>query len=94
MKESDGKAIAVEYDGLIEKLIQDIIPNHFGVQVDEEARQRILDVSTVYSKSKGGNKDWVEDSERKEVGSTPEIRSASELFLSQSYAKLKKHSMQ
>jgi len=94
MKKSNGKGAAVEYDGLVEKLIQTVIPNHFGVEVDEAARQRILDVSKIYSKSKdGGNKDWVEDSRRKDVGSTPEIRAAGEMFLSHSYSELRKLSV-
>ncbi len=86
---------AVEYDGLIDQLLDNIIPNHFGVTVDEEARQRVLEVSKTYSKAKTktrGGKDWVEDSEKKEAHSTPEIRSASELFLSKSYSELKKYS--
>lgn len=87
-KSSTGKS--VEYDGIIDKLIDDIIPNHFGVEVDEEARARILDVSTKYSKSAhNGVKDWVEDSEKKENMATSKIREASELFLEESYNELK-----
>eukprot|EP00571_Detonula_confervacea_P010263 CAMPEP_0172298702 /NCGR_PEP_ID=MMETSP1058-20130122/1234_1 /TAXON_ID=83371 /ORGANISM="Detonula confervacea, Strain CCMP 353" /LENGTH=461 /DNA_ID=CAMNT_0013007989 /DNA_START=73 /DNA_END=1455 /DNA_ORIENTATION=- len=84
MKKSDGKGVAVEYDGLVDKLIQSIIPNHFGIDIDEAARQRILDVAKVYSKSKTDKKDWVEDSRKKDKRSTPEIRAASTTFLSAS----------
>ena len=96
LKNSNHHGRAVEYDGLIDELLDDIIPNHFGVTVDEEARQRVLEVSKTYSKAKTktrGGVDWVEDSEKKEAHSTPEIRSASELFLSKSYSELKKYSV-
>lgn len=84
---------AVEYDGLIDKLIDDIIPNHFGVPVGMESRQRIMEVSKTYSKARGDNDaDWVEDSAKKEEQSTEEIRNASELFLSKPYSELQKYS--
>ena len=85
----------MEYDGIIDKLLDDIIPNHFGVTVDDKARQRVFEVSKTYSKAKTRSVDvnWVEDSEKKEAHSTPEIRGASELFLSQSYIELKKYSV-
>jgi len=89
-RNSSGNGKAVEYDNLVTKLIQDIIPIHFGIKVDENARQRILNVSTVYSKSKNGDKDWLEDSSTKDARSTLEIRAASEKFLLHSYLELKK----
>lgn len=89
MKKTNGKGVAVEYDSLVDKLIQSVFPDHFGIDVDETARQRILDVSKIYSKSKNGSKDWVEDSRKKDIRSTPEIRAASETFLSRSYSELK-----
>ncbi|KAL7429434.1 hypothetical protein ACHAXH_002757 [Discostella pseudostelligera] len=94
MNKSHGKGVAVEYEGLVDKLIERIIPAHFGINVDESARQNILSVSQIYSKSKPGrSKDWVEDSEKKDIQSTLEIRAASEKFLSKSYFELKKHSI-
>ena len=93
LKNSNHRGRAVEYDGLIDKLLDDIIPNHFGVPIDDEARQLVLGVSKTYSKAKNRGVDWVEDSEKKEAQSTPEIRGASELFLSKSYSDLKKYSV-
>jgi len=91
--DAKGKGVSVDYDGLVEKLAQSIIPNHFGVNVDEAAQQRILDVAKVYSKSKTGIKDWVEDSREKDIRATPEIREASEIFLLDLYAELKKYNI-
>ena len=93
LKKPNNNGRAVEYDGLIDKLLDDIIPNHFGVTIDNDARQRVLKVSKTYSKSKNQGVDWVEDSGEKEAKSTPEIRSASQLFLSQSYAELKEYTL-
>lgn len=88
-KTTTGKA--VEYDGLVDKLISDIIPNHFGIEMTSDARQRILDVSKIYSKNKGPRKSkWEEDSEQKEDRASKEIRDASKFFLTTSYTELQK----
>lgn len=86
-KSSTGKA--VEYDNLVEKLISDVIPNHFGLEMTEEGKQNILTVSKTYSKNKGQkSSEWKEDSEKKEQRASEEIVDASELFMSKSYAEL------
>lgn len=93
MRQSD-KGKAVEYDGLVDKLINGVFPDHFSLVVDDDARKRILNVSGVYSKAKvSTSREWVEDSEKKDKGSTPEIRDASKIFLSDSYSELRKHSI-
>ncbi|EJK44402.1 hypothetical protein THAOC_37059 [Thalassiosira oceanica] len=84
---------AVEYDNLVDKLISSVIPDHFGIEMTDEGKANILAISKTYSKSKGGEQTWVEDSQRKEVGSTPEIRDASDVFLAESYVKLKQRSI-
>lgn len=82
---------SIEYDGLVENLIAHVIPNHFGIKVGNEERQRILDVSTVYSKSKSKSIEWVEDSNTKEESATVMIRDASKQFLENSYNELQKY---
>ena len=84
---------AVEYDNLVEKLISSVIPDHFGIDMTVEGEANIRAISKTYSKSKGGEKTWVEDSQRKEVESTPEIREASDTFLAESYVELKRTSI-
>ncbi len=71
MKNPDSHGIAVEYDNLIEKLIRNVIPNHFGIRVDETARQHILNIAKIYSKSRTGDRDWAEDGGSKDACSTP-----------------------
>ena len=75
-KSTTGKS--VEYDGIIEKLINDVIPNHFSVEMTKDAEERIRNVSKTYSKAKTGNNEWVEDSEKKEDRATPAIQDASD----------------
>ena len=87
-KSSTGRA--VEYDGLVDKLIADVIPNHFGVEMTEEGKQNILEVSKTYSKNKGAKKsEWSEDSEKKEERASKEIVDASGTFMTKSYDELK-----
>ena len=94
MKESDSKGAAVEYDNLIDKLISKIIPDHFNIPIDDNATQKIETIGGTYSKSKGGDgKKWIEDSKTKDDRSTPQIRSASDKFLSSSYTELKKYTI-
>jgi len=83
---SKGMGIGVNYENLVNKLIDDVIPNHLNALMTEEGRQRIIDISGHYSKGKGKRKrDWKEDSERKEEKATPEIREACDTFLYQSF---------
>ena len=78
----------------MDKLITDVFPNHFTIGeeggLDEISRQRILDVAKVYSKSKDHDRNWKEDSAKKDASATPEIVEASDRYLSSSYAALKK----
>ena len=86
-KSSTGKA--VEYDGLVEKLIADVIPNHFGIEMTDKAEQNIRDVSKTYSKNKGRkDSDWKEDSEKKEKHASKAIVDASDFFMAKSYEEL------
>jgi len=83
---SKGKGIGISYDNLVNKLIEDIIPRHFNVAITEERRDRIIDVSSKYSKGRAHKaKEWKEDSEEKEELATSEIRQASKIFLYDSY---------
>ena len=82
---------AVEYEGLVDKLVGEVFPNHFAIDVDDAARQRILDVAKIYSKSNGHDLDWEEDSKKKVSSSSREIQLAGETYMTKSYVELKKH---
>ncbi len=88
-KSSKGKP--VEYSGLVDKLIEYVIPVHFDIRVGDVERRRILEVSSIYSKSKSKSKEWIEDSEIKEKRATTRIQDASKIFLEKSYLALRTH---
>lgn len=86
---SEGMGIGINYEHLVDKLITDVIPNHFNVSMVEEQRERIIEVSGHYSKDKKhSGAEWKDDSERKEEHASPEIREASKTFLYPSYSAL------
>jgi len=84
---SESMGLGVNYENLVNKLIDRVIPQHFNVPMTEDGRQRVIEVSNHYSK--GGTfrekSKWEEDSETKEKNSTPEMKEASELYLIESY---------
>jgi len=84
LETSNGMGLGVNYENLLNKLIEDVIPNHFHVPMTTERQQRIIEIGGRYSKGGGYFKrqeDWVEDSDKKENGSTPEMKEASEKYL-------------
>lgn len=87
LSQSNGQGIAVNYEGITNKLIDTVFPDHFQLEMTEEKRQRIIEVSGHYSKSRGPQKgkEWKEDSEEKEDMATPKIKEACELFLYSNY---------
>ena len=87
---SNGNGKFVDYADLPDLLIDDIIPNHFGQSMDDDAKSRILKVSGTYSKARALGKAWQEDSQKKEDAARPEIRAASDKYLQPVYEKLKR----
>ena len=81
--------LPVNYENLPKALYQTILPDHFGVPTTETEIERILKVSSQYSKGRGNkNKEWQEDSARKEEEASAEIRQAAKIFLYKSYQEL------
>jgi len=92
IERSKGLGIGINYENLVNKLIDNVFPNHFGLSMTEERRQRIIEVSSHYSKGKGTRaKEWEEDSEKKDALASPEMRKASEIFLHSSYNALSEY---
>ena len=87
---SNGNGKFVDYVDLPDSLIEDIIPNHFGQSMNDDAKSRILKVSGTYSKARTLGKTWQEDSQKKEDAARPEIRAASAKYLQPLYEKLKR----
>jgi len=83
---SNGMGFAVNYEDITNKLISTVFPDHFKLEMTEERRERIIEISGHYSKGKahkGGN--WTEDNEQKDKNATPVIKDACKTFLSASY---------
>jgi hypothetical protein len=80
---------AVNYENLIEKLIYEVIPEHFRITMTSERAENIRMISGTYSKGRGRKKhEWKEDSTEKERNASPEIRAAADLFLQDVYYEL------
>mmetsp|Transcript_2255 Transcript_2255/g.4160 ORF Transcript_2255/g.4160 Transcript_2255/m.4160 type:complete len:462 (+) Transcript_2255:199-1584(+) len=76
----------VNYENIVQKLIQHIIPDHFGVLMTDAEKDNILQVASKYSKGRGGKKrEWNEDSNQKEMRASKGIRHAAEYFLKEWY---------
>lgn len=89
LKQGNHNGVFANYEGLVDRLKDDILPNHFllGDLGDEEI-ERIDKVSGKYSKGRNTNKQWVEDSEKKENRASEEIKNAAELFLGDLYRQM------
>lgn len=90
ISQSNGMGIGVNYEDLTNKLIDTVFPDHFKLEMTEEKRQRVIDVSGHYSKGRGKRKqeEWKEDSVEKDESATPKIKAAAELFLYSLYNRL------
>ena len=86
---SSGTGMLVNYDNIMETLVDDVIPHHFGVNLSERDRERLAEVGSVYSKARAPGNAWVNDGEQKERSSTKEIVKAADTFLSDVYQELK-----
>lgn len=82
---------AVNYKSLPHILMDSIIPDHFNIPLNSEEKDRIMKISGIYSKGKGQIRSWKEDSHQKDKAASPEVKSASNLFLSESFMELEKH---
>ena len=84
----DGLGLPVNYKDLPGKLYE-IIPNHFGVAIGDDEKDRIAEVSGMYSKGRGERAhEWKDDSEAKEERATGSIKGACSMFLDDTFRQL------
>lgn len=84
----------VNYEGIIENLIEITLPNHFELLMTNERKEKILKVGSKYSKGRGGReKEWKDDNKKKEDAATPEVKRACGVFLDRSYEQLETYSL-
>lgn len=87
--ENSGLGRAVNYDGIVDTLITDIIPDHFNYPMTEARSENVLAIGSKYSKGRGSRSgEFKEDNKKKEDLATPEVKGASEKFLVNWYEQL------
>ena len=92
-KESNGVGRVVNYNNLVNTLMEDLIPKHFlNIEsLSDNSKANILRVSEHYSKGRGQKgRAWKEDSEQKEITAWDELKDASAMYLQPSYMELEK----
>lgn len=83
----------VGYDQMPGVVWGEVLPDHFGINpMPRDAVPRMEELAGVYSKGRGpkANKEWNEDSTRKQETAGPEVIAASELFASKVYRRMSK----
>ena len=89
LEASQSMGISVSYDHFIDNFIDHVLPNHFGVTVDDAMRKRIADEGKLYSKGRGDRAGMFRgDSKRKENTASDEVKAAALLFLNESFSHL------
>jgi hypothetical protein len=89
LNDADGLGMAVKYHkDLVKDFLDKVFPKHFNVPLDQEAIDRVIKVSSTYSKNRGKQGDFKSDSEEKENKASEGIRKASSLFLEPSFNSL------
>ena len=93
LEASQSMGISVSYDHFIDNFISHVLPEHFGVQVDDAMNDRIINISKLYSKGRGDKLvEFKTDSKTKEDSASNEVKVASQLFLSESFKGLESFS--
>eukprot|EP00574_Skeletonema_japonicum_P004620 CAMPEP_0201723362 /NCGR_PEP_ID=MMETSP0593-20130828/7437_1 /ASSEMBLY_ACC=CAM_ASM_000672 /TAXON_ID=267983 /ORGANISM="Skeletonema japonicum, Strain CCMP2506" /LENGTH=418 /DNA_ID=CAMNT_0048214463 /DNA_START=168 /DNA_END=1424 /DNA_ORIENTATION=- len=86
LNDADGLGMAVNYHkDLVHDFLDTVFPKHFDVPLDQEAIDRVMEVSGIYSKNRGRQGEFKADSEEKEKKASDGIREASSLFLEPSF---------
>jgi len=82
-------AIPLNYEGMADRLMEEIIPLRLGLTVGTAEMDRIRSISGKYSKGRGNKAgDFTGDSEGKEARASDEIRAAAATFMKPSYEQL------
>jgi len=92
------KGRAVNYATLPDAIWETILPQHFEIMFSEDAEsmvKRMKALSQVYSKGfrEKANKEWVEDSERKQERATSAIRAAAEMLIQPYFEQLELYNL-
>lgn len=79
---------AVNYKNLPNEFIDDILPNHFGVDVSDEYKNAMISTSQHYSKARKGPQTWVNDTDTKHSRASSEMKLWAKNLMQGSYEEL------
>jgi len=82
----------VNYNQMPSIVWNDIVPNHFGLQVSKTNIQNMEHTASVYSKGRGpkANQEWMEDSTKKQTTASDRVVKAAKLYVGDIYEKMER----
>jgi len=89
---SVGMGLPVGYEGLVDKLKDDLMENHFNLKLSKKDKERLVEISGSYSKARmpPDKKIWKSDSERKDADASKKVVEAANAFMMEGFEKLKR----
>lgn len=85
LQQAGTRGHAVGYQGLVEELLDVLLPGHFGVALSRAERARMAGTAQVYSKARGAadgaEGTYHDDVEEKQAGATDAVKRAAETYL-------------
>jgi glyoxylate carboligase len=91
-----GKGRFVNYNQLPGVVWDKVLPQDFGISVEQDAIERMTRVAAVYSKGRGvkANQEWQEDSTKKQSTASKEVVDAVRVFLADTYDQMEALSLE
>jgi hypothetical protein len=84
---------AVNYDGIVNHMIKDTLPNHFKIPMTDANIENVVTIGSKYSKGRGNRaREFKDDNKKKEDAATPEVKEATEMFLNHWFNELEQYS--
>ena len=82
----------VNYNQMPSVVWNDILPNHFGLQVSKANIQNMEHTASVYSKGRGpkANQEWEEDSTKKQTTASDRVVKASKFYVGDIYEQMER----
>jgi hypothetical protein len=84
-----GKGIPVEYDGLVDMMVTEIAPNHFGLTMTDVRTKAMRKITEMYSKDRGRVGKFTADSEKKRNSASEAVNTAAKKRLEPVFLQLR-----
>jgi len=87
--QEDQNGLGVHYtEDLVERFVKDILPKHFGVNLDPAKTEKALLISQSYSKSRSEHDGYNDDAEAKREKAWDDLKQMAEKYVSKIYERL------